>query len=73
MTGMARRLYASEGYGVALTLREWARFLRVPYPTLVSRLRKGWTAEKTLATPVRRCRPGGREDRAPLAPAPPAG
>ena len=40
--------------GRSLTLREWSQDLRIPYQTLMTRLRRGWDIERTLSTPQRR-------------------
>lgn len=35
-----------------LSLREWSKRLDISYPTLYNRLRKGWSTEKILETPL---------------------
>lgn len=39
--------------GETLTVAEWARIINVPYNTLFSRLKRGWTVEKALTAPIR--------------------
>jgi hypothetical protein len=41
-----------EHNGEAHTLREWARLTGIKYPTLQDRLKRGWSARKTLTTPI---------------------
>lgn len=36
-----------------LTLTQWSELTGIGKPTLINRLRKGWTIEKTLTQPVR--------------------
>lgn len=40
--------------GITFLLVEWAEHLGIPYKTLHARLARGWSAEKTLTTPLRR-------------------
>ena len=42
--------------GECKCVTEWAEFLGVRAPTLFSRLKYGWSIEKTLTTPVRKYR-----------------
>ena len=39
--------------GEALTIMQWAKRLKISHSTIRNRLSKGWSVEKTLATPVR--------------------
>lgn len=44
-----------------LTIAEWSIKLDIPYHTLLNRLNRGWSIEKTLTTPVRERR--GKNDK----------
>lgn len=46
--------------GQSRKLSEWAEHLGVKCGTLQERLRKGWSIEKTLSTPVRKKAPNGQ-------------
>ena len=38
--------------GVSRSITEWAKHAGIKYPTLVARLRKGWSLETALTTPI---------------------
>lgn len=42
--------------GKTLTIAQWARERGIPYSALRGRLNKGWTTERALTQPARRCR-----------------
>ena len=44
-------------HGLTGSIRQWADFLGIGYYTLLARIRRGWSAEKALETPV--CYTGG--------------
>lgn len=41
-------------YGTDLTISEWGRVLNISWSTLLSRIRRGWTTQKALTTPIRK-------------------
>ncbi|MGA2620947.1 MAG: hypothetical protein ABSF26_25265 [Thermoguttaceae bacterium] len=40
-------------HGLTGTIREWSDFLSVDYYTLAARIRRGWSNERVLETPLR--------------------
>lgn len=49
--------------GESASITEWAEQLGISYVTLQKRLKRGWSAEDALLTPVRAWTPGGGETR----------
>ena len=47
-------------HGIVASVGGWARLLNISYYTLLARLRRGWSAEAALETPVQR-KGGGRK------------
>ena len=41
------------GITKTIDIKEWGKILNISDCTLYSRLKRGWTVEKTLSTPVR--------------------
>ena len=39
-------------HGITRTVREWADFLDIDYYTLLTRVRRGWSAKRTIETPL---------------------
>lgn len=35
-----------------MTLKDWSKYIEMPYGTLFARINNGWSAEKALTTPV---------------------
>jgi hypothetical protein len=46
--------------GDTLTLKEWSSRTGIHAPTLIQRLKRGWTVAKTLSAPVQKRRPSGK-------------
>ncbi len=39
--------------GKSMNLKEWSEYLNMDYSAIVARIRRGWTIEKTLTTPLK--------------------
>lgn len=52
--GATSKVTILEALGEKKTLREWAEFTGVPVPTLRSRIRKGWDADRVVTQPLGR-------------------
>lgn len=48
-TGKGYRLITHKG--MTMTIMNWAKYLNIPHECLRSRLKKGWSEERTLTTP----------------------